>query len=57
VSRYRVWWVSGKEGDPPEFRIFQQVTIIGYMPLQEMVSALTSQGMAIKYKKLETEEI
>lgn len=57
MSRYRVWWVSGKEGDPPEFRIFQQVTIIGYMPLQEMVSALTSQGMAIKYKKLETEEV
>ncbi len=51
-----MWWVSGKEGDPPEFRVFQQVTIRGYMPLQEMVSALSGGGIKVSYKKLNSEE-
>lgn len=56
MSEYRVWWVSGKEGDPSEFRVFQQVTIRGYMPLQEMVSALAGGGIKVSYKKLNPEE-
>lgn len=52
-----MWWVSGHEGDPVEMRIFQQVEIIGYMPLQEVVSALTSQGINVAYRKLATEEV
>lgn len=57
MARYRLWWVSGKDGDPPETRQFQQVEIIGFMALQELVWAMTGAGMKPSYKKLDTSEV
>lgn len=53
MSRYKVWWVSGKVGDPPEMRQFQQVEITGFLALQELVWAMAGAGIEPEYKKLE----